>query len=102
MKEPFTYFRIVIASLLYYDYAFRFVSKSGKLFQSKACSNDFGKNICENIKESADSKYRANILYSLLVFSPKPLLAKSQNFTGAQGSICAITMLSFSSIGSAV
>ena len=35
--------------------------------------------IIENIKESADSKHRANIFYQItfLVFSPKPLSAKS-------------------------
>ena len=32
MKEPFTYFRIVLTSLLYYGNAFCFWSKSGKLF----------------------------------------------------------------------
>ena len=35
--------------------------------------------ISVKIKESADSKYRANILYqvTVLVLSPKPLIAKS-------------------------
>ena len=31
-KEPYTYFRIVMTSLLYNDNAFRFLLKSGKLF----------------------------------------------------------------------
>ena len=42
-------------------------------------NNYFSKNKCENIKAPADSKFHLNILYqlTLLVFSPKPLIAKS-------------------------
>ena len=58
LKEPLTYF-----------IAFRFLLKSGKLFPPKLfksnqvlrledLTNDFSKNNCENIKESADSTYR--------------------------------------------
>ena len=56
----------------------------------------------DNIEEKAKSKYRANILHqiTLLVFSPKPVIAQSYNLTGPHGSICAVTVLCFSSIGS--
>ena len=43
--------------------------------ESRRPNVKISKNICQNIKESADSKYCTNILYqvALLVRSPKPL-----------------------------
>ena len=56
--------------------------------------------ITKHIKELADLKYRSNILFqvTLLAFSPKPLIAKAKILQVHKG-VCAITMLSFSSIG---
>ena len=78
MKEPFTYFRIVLTSLLYYGNYFHQTDLKASL-EIRWPKHDFSKNNCKNIKESVDSKYHANILHQvpLLVFSPKPLTAKS-------------------------
>ena len=42
-------------------------------------TNDFSKNNCENIKESAELTYRRNFVYrvTVLVFYPKALVVKS-------------------------